>query len=117
MSPRRWQDRIEDIVEACEHAQSFVADVSYEEFAADVRTLHAATYELVVVGEAVRGLPDEVKERYPDVPWEKMLSVRNILVHEYFRVDPEILWGTIRENLPQVSRMLRAVLADRQASD
>jgi uncharacterized protein with HEPN domain len=74
--------------------------MNYHEFFDDLKTIRAVAFELTTMGEAVRSVPDEVKKRYPEIPWGKMLDIRNVIIHEYFRIDEEILWQTIQDDLP-----------------
>jgi len=60
--------------------------MDFVSFLDDPRTIRAVAFEFTTIGEAARAISDEVRERYPEVPWEKMLGIRNVLVHEYFRV-------------------------------
>ena len=112
MSPREWQYRVEDLLEAIENAQAYVEGMAFEHFAADRKTIRAAAYELAVIGEAVRNLPDEVRNRHPEVPWSKMQAFRNVVVHEYFRVDIGVLWQTITHDLPPLAPLLREMLGE-----
>jgi uncharacterized protein with HEPN domain len=59
-----------------------------------------------VIGEASSHLPDEVLQRYKDIPWRLMKGIRNILAHEYFGVDLEIIWKTVKEDLPAIKKLL-----------
>jgi uncharacterized protein with HEPN domain len=112
VSPRDWRYRVEDILEAIANAQSYVEGMTSEDFTADTKTTRAAAYEIGVVGEAVGHIPAEVRQRHPEVPWGKMQAMRNIVVHEYFRVDIGILWQTIQQDLPPLVPLLQAVLED-----
>lgn len=112
MSPRDWRLRLEDLLEAIRNIQSYVRGMSFADFAADVKTIRACAYEIGVIGEAATRIPAEVKTRYPEVPWEKMQGIRNIIVHEYFRLDVAILWQTITQNLPPLVPMLERILTE-----
>ena len=114
MSPRGWQYRVEDILDAIADAQAYVEGLTLEQFAADRKTVRAAAYELGVIGEATRHIPAEIRELHPRLPWGKMQAIRNIVVHEYFRVDIGILWETLKRDLPPLVLMLREVLESEQ---
>jgi len=86
VSPRTWQERLEDILMCARNVQDFTAGMDFVSFLDDPRTIRAVAFEFTTIGEAARAISDEVRERYPEVPWEKMLGIRNVLVHEYFRV-------------------------------
>ncbi|MBI4572942.1 MAG: DUF86 domain-containing protein [candidate division NC10 bacterium] len=110
MSPRDWRIRLQDIVEAIRNTQGYIEGMTYEAFAADLKTVRATAYDIGIIGEAASRIPDEVRSRYPHVPWDKMQAIRNVIVHEYFRLDVAILWQTITQNLPPLLPMLEEIL-------
>lgn len=63
----------------------------------------AILYQVTIIGEAARHLPDRWKDKVPEVPWSEVVAMRNVLVHEYFRVDAEVLWQTVRADIPQLA--------------
>lgn len=110
MSARDWRVRLEDILEAIHNLRAYSQNLTFEEFAADIKTVRASAYEVGIIGEATRHIPEEVRARYPQVPWEKMQAIRNVIVHEYFRVDVAILWQTVTQNLPPLEPSLQEIL-------
>jgi uncharacterized protein with HEPN domain len=74
--------------------------MSFSEFHADDRTIDAVLRNLEVIGEAARHVPPHVTNRYPDIPWDKMRALRNVVAHEYFGVKLSIIWETIERRLP-----------------
>ena len=110
MSRDRWRYRVDDILESIANLQEYVKGMTFEVFAADKRTVRAAAYEIGIIGEAARHVPPEVRRRHPEIPWEQMRQIRNIVVHEYFRLDVGILWQTITENLPPLLPLLQKIL-------
>lgn len=75
----------------------FLAD---ERFAEDDRTVDAVVRNLEILGETARQIPPDIRERYPEIPWRRVIGLRNIVVHEYFDVDVAIIWTIVQENLP-----------------
>ena len=110
MPPRDWRIRIEDIVEAASAIAGYVQGFSYEEFAEDRKTVDAVVRNLEVIGEAARHVPEDVRARFPELPWSDMSDMRNVLIHEYFGVDLTILWKTASVDLPAVLPALRRVV-------
>jgi uncharacterized protein with HEPN domain len=108
--PRDWRFRIEDIVESASAVQEYLRGLSYEEFAADRRTVDAVVRNLEVIGEASRHVPEEVRALFPEVPWMDMADMRNVLIHEYFGVDLHILWRTASVDLPAILPDLKKVI-------
>ena len=98
---RSARDWLTDIAEALADIRNFTADIDEATFIAsahaDRKTFLAVTASLSQLGEAVKRLPDDIKTRHADIPWIAIGGMRDRLVHEYFRVDPEILWATIEE--------------------
>jgi len=91
VSSRSWRERLEDIRACAINIRSFTLGMDYENFLDDPKTIRAVSYELTTMGEAVRSLPQEIQDEYPDIPWGKIQGIRNVLVHEYYRLDEEIL--------------------------
>lgn len=109
--PRRdWRDRIEDILEAIDEIQAFVADATPDEFAVDAKTQKAVAADLMIIGEAATHVPDDVQEANADVPWLVMRAMRNRIVHVYFDIDPGILWDTVQHDLPKLVGPLKKLL-------
>ena len=95
MSSRKWQRRIEDILDAIAELQSFSAGMTVEQFKTDAKTLKAVAADLIIIGEAANHIPDDVQDAHEDVPWVVMRAMRNRVVHVYFDVNPDILWDTV----------------------
>ena len=99
-----------DILDSGSAIMEFVKDISFEEFCSDRKTYSAVIREFEVIGEAVGNIPDEVKQRYSDVEWQDIKDFRNLLIHEYFGVDLEIVWKSIQEDLPVLMEAIRNIL-------
>ena len=112
MSPRRWQERIQDILDAIAEIRLFTAGYEFQDFQNDLKTMSAIELDFIVIGEAANVIPDEVQEAYPAIPWQLMRGMRNRLVHTYFGVTPKILWDTIYVDLPSVEKALGEILLD-----
>jgi uncharacterized protein with HEPN domain len=108
--PRDWRIRIEDIIEAATAIAGYVQGLSFEEFGRDRKTVDAVVRNLEVIGEAARHVPEEVRARFPELPWSDMADMRNVLIHEYFGVDLTILWKTASIDLPAILPALRRVI-------
>ena len=110
MSSRPWPVRIRDILESVANIGQYTGEMSFAEFVADKKTIRVVAYEFIVIGEAARHIPPDVELRYPDVPWAKMRGLRNVAIHEYFRIDVAILWETLTRDLPPLVPLLRDIL-------
>lgn len=112
MPPREWLVRLEDILEAISKMASYTAGLDLPAFKADERTRDAVVWNFAVIGEAARLIPSEIEARFPDVPWASMRGMRNIVVHEYFGIDVEIVWVTATRNLPALEPLLRQIIEE-----
>ncbi len=112
MSSKDWRVRVEDMLEAIERILRYVDGMGLAEFLADDRTQDAVIRNLEVLGEASKRIPNHITARYPQIPWSRIGDMRNILVHEYHSVDPEIILDSTHHDLPPLLRPLRAMLDD-----
>ena len=112
MPVRDWKFRIADILEAMQESLEITRGMEYETFRQDKKTLKAVLYNLAVIGEAARKLPEEVIARYSSIPWREMGDMRNVVIHEYFGIDTKILWDTIENELPPLVKRLKDIIAD-----
>jgi len=109
---RDWKLRIEDILDAIEKIQRYTDGMNLKSFKADDKTVDAVVRNITIIGETSNHVPQEVQNKYPDIPWIEMRGIRNVIVHEYFGVSHSILWHTIRENLPPLLPTLKKMLED-----
>ena len=112
MSKRDARLLLQDMLESLEKIERYTAGLTFERFAQDDRTVDAVVRNLEVIGEAARQIPSEVRERYPEVPWRRVIGLRNVVVHEYFVVDVEIVWTVVRQSLPELKEALRRMIAE-----
>ena len=110
--PRNWKIRISDILQCILKIQRFTKGYSFEEFQEDEKTIDSVLRNLEIIGEASRHVPEEIRKRYPEIPWAEMLTMRNIVVHEYQGVNLSIIWQTVKEDLPPLISPLKRILQE-----
>jgi uncharacterized protein with HEPN domain len=110
MSDRDVRLYLADVLESGAAILEFTRDMSFGEFSADRKTCSAVIREFEVIGEAVGKLPSEVKQRHPDIQWQDIKDFRNLLTHEYFGVDLEILWKAIQDDLPPLLNQVTVMM-------
>jgi uncharacterized protein with HEPN domain len=101
---------LEDILSSISKIQSYIGDSSYDEFIKDEMKLDAVVRNLEIIGEASRHIPAEIKGNYSDIEWRKIGAFRNILAHEYFGIDYEILWDIITSKLNSLHFGIQSIL-------
>jgi len=101
---------IEDIISAIESIESFVEDMSYDDFIVDDKTSSAVIRKFEIIGEATKHIPDWIKDKYPEIPWKYMAGMRDRLIHGYFGIDYKLVWNTIKVDLPNLRIELERVL-------
>lgn len=79
----------------------YIEGYDFEQFKSDHKTVDAVIRNFEIIGEASKNLNEEIKEKYPDVPWKEMYYLRNKVSHEYFGVDYEIIWDVATNYLPE----------------
>jgi uncharacterized protein with HEPN domain len=92
---------LKDIRMALDRIDSYTRGMSYEEFAADEKTVNAVIFNFLVIGEAVKHLPPTLTDNHPEIPWRQIAGMRDKLTHAYFSIDYELVWKTITVVLPQ----------------
>ena len=103
MSSRNVRLYLDDILQACQDILDFTKDmVSAEDFENDRRTMLAVIRSLEVIGEAARQTPRTFREKYASVPWREMTNFRNVIAHEYFGLDFDIVWDVIKNRIPSL---------------
>ena len=110
MPPRQWRLRVEDILDAIAKIERYVEGLTFEQFHTDDKTVDAVVRNLEIIGEAVRHLSASQEGLPSETPWADIAGMRNILIHEYFGVDLNIIWHTIVEDLPKLKAQVQGLL-------
>jgi uncharacterized protein with HEPN domain len=111
---RIFIDYLRDIQESVEKALSFVEGMDGDDFLQDEKTVYAVIRALEIVGEAAKKIPDEIRGKYPNIPWREMAGMRDKLIHDYFGVNLKLIWKTVQEDLPPLGPKLSQVIRDEQ---
>jgi len=104
--PRSESQRLQDMRDACERIAGFFAGMDVEAFRADQRTIRAVLYDLVVLGEAAKGISPETRARFPQVPWKAVAGMKDVATHQYHGIMLELVWETVTARVPELLRAL-----------
>lgn len=101
--------RIEHMLQAIAKIEEYTNGVSYNQFANDSMRLHATTYNIQIIGEAVYKLTDEFKESHTEIPWKLIEKMRHVLVHDYYMILPEAVWDVVTDDIPTLKPALQRI--------
>ncbi|MBU0711061.1 DUF86 domain-containing protein [bacterium] len=100
---------LDDILESAQAIQGYVENIDLLTFIKDRKTYSATIREFQIIGEAVNNLSDDIKSNYPKTAWQDIKDFRNILIHEYFGIDLELVWNVIQEDLPELINIAKEI--------
>jgi uncharacterized protein with HEPN domain len=103
---------IDDILESIGKIQLYIEGMSFETFCSDPRTIDAINRNLGIIGEAANRIPEDIKNKYADIEWPRIIGLRNIIIHDYSSVDLEIIWDIIQNKLFLLDMQLKEILKD-----
>lgn len=112
MNKRDYWDYLQDILEAIQEIANFIAGMDFETFTKDRKTINAVVRSTKVIGEAATEIPKSLQNRYPNIPWKKMATMSNTLIHKYFGIDLEILWEVASEDIPSLKSPIEAMVTN-----
>lgn len=101
---------LEDILNSMNRILEYVEGYSFSDFKKDYKTVDAVIRNFEIIGEASKNIPQEIKDKYKEVPWDEMYVLRNKVSHGYFGIDYEIIWDLVSnyipENITQIEKIL-----------
>jgi uncharacterized protein with HEPN domain len=110
-------ERLEHILESIHVLAEYVLGADLERLLTNRMMQDAIIRRLTIIGEAATNLSAGLKSRYSDVPWRLMADLRNVIVHEYHRVDWQIVWDVVTRDLPPLAPTIETVASDLQGGD
>lgn len=100
------------IADAIELIEEYVHGLSNDQFLSQAMAKDAVVREIEIIGEAANNISDEYQIHHPEVPWGKMIGIRNKIVHEYFNVNFSIVWDTVQDDLPILKEAVKKLLRE-----
>ena len=108
---RNYKLFLEDISQRIGKIESFIDDMTFEDFKQDDKTVSACIREIEVIGEATKQIPKEITSQFNELPWSLMAKMRDKLIHWYFDIDEEIVWNVATQKLPQIKAQIDEIIA------
>lgn len=98
------------VLESIDAIERYATGQTLDTFLRSTKEQDAVIRRLEIIGEAVKNLSEDFKHAHPEIPWNKIAGMRNVLIHEYFVVDIPAVWGTIQEDLPTLKKQLEGLV-------
>lgn len=108
---------LRDICDCIDKIRSYTRDLNYEAFIQDTKTLDAVTHNLLIIGEATKQIPDSLRRQYPEVPWRQVAGLRDVIAHNYFRINSQIIWDIINNELIPLHETIMLILNDKNCTN
>lgn len=106
------KQRLQHILKAILELEDFVKEINFEEFNKNRMMQQACVSNLMIIGEAASHLTADIKDKYNTVDWLKIKGLRNVIVHEYYKVDTNLIWQLIHNNLPDIKQIVVQAFKD-----
>lgn len=109
---RDYRLYMQDILEAMQAIEAFVENIEFEDFQNDDKTLSAVIRKFEIIGEATKGIPEDIRAKYPHIPWKEMAGMRDKLIHFYFGVNAKRVWHAIKRSIPHYQPEIQSILKE-----
>jgi len=109
---RNYKIYLKDILKSMESIEEFVENLTFQNFRGDDKTTSAVIRKFEIVGEATKKIPQEIRKKYPKIPWKEMAGMRDRLIHFYFGIDYKLVWDTIKKRIPEVKPQIEKILRE-----
>ena len=111
MSKRTEEDLLKDILEGARRILLYTENMDYDAFLEDLKTQDAVIRNLEIIGEASKNLSAEFRNKYTKIPWKSIAGMRDKLIHDYFGINIDIVWGVVTEDLSRLVNQISQILS------
>ena len=107
---KRDLNYLKDIKIAIDSIEKFIEGMTYDQFESDDKTSSAVIRKFEIIGEATKKIPNNIKEKYSQIPWKEIAGMRDKLIHAYSEVDLDLVWMTVKKRLPELKSTIEEIL-------
>lgn len=109
---RQYDFYLDDMLTSMLRISEYIGNKEFNEFKQNYMAVDAVVRNFEIIGEASKNIPEDIQKKYPEIPWRKMYGLRNLISHEYFGIDYEMLWEIAKVNLPRNIEDLRKIIEE-----
>jgi uncharacterized protein with HEPN domain len=99
-----------DIITSIDKIQKYTSSLNYDEFIEDEKTIDAVTHNLMIIGEATKKIPPEIRIKYSQIEWQKIAGLRDFIAHVYFSINKQIVWNVVETKLDELKNCVQLIL-------
>ena len=114
---REFKAYLKDILESIQKIEKYTTDLSFNNFASNDLVMDGVVRNLEIIGEAVKNIPDEIKNKENNIDWRKIAGLRDILIHAYFGIDIDIVWDIIKNKIPKLKAEIMLMFSEIENGD